>query len=166
MKTLVDRCRGVENTPASVATRSTPRANVAKFITFRSVADGDRQSDDAVVVSDEIGEPIGRFRTACVTAVLRAHGVKPEWKPYNWTALTPACQQAFKAINLHWHDLRHECASRLVERGVSLAQVRDLLGHASITTTERYDTRNWRTCRPRWSRSRAARRSTRRTQIA
>jgi len=26
-----------------------------------------------------------------------------------------------------------------VERGVPLAQVRDLLGHASITTTERYD---------------------------
>jgi hypothetical protein len=35
--------------------------------------------------------------------------------------------------------LRHEYASRLVERGVPLAQVRDLLGHASITTTERYD---------------------------
>ena len=35
--------------------------------------------------------------------------------------------------------MRHEYASRLVERGVPLAQVRDLLGHASITTTERYD---------------------------
>jgi hypothetical protein len=42
-------------------------------------------------------------------------------------------------INLHWHDLRHEYASRLVEHGVPLSQVRDLLGHASITTTERYD---------------------------
>jgi len=27
----------------------------------------------------------------------------------------------------------------VVEKGVPLAQVRDLLGHASITTTERYD---------------------------
>jgi hypothetical protein len=34
---------------------------------------------------------------------------------------------------------RHEYASRLVEKGVPLAQVRDFLGHASITTTERYD---------------------------
>src|SRR5881396_3281094 len=58
---------------------------------------------------------------------------------FNWTALTPACRQEFRRINLHWHDLRHEYASRLVERGVPLAQVRDLLGHASITTTERYD---------------------------
>jgi len=37
------------------------------------------------------------------------------------------------------HDLRHEYASRLVERGVPLSQVRDLLGRASIVTTERYD---------------------------
>jgi len=44
-----------------------------------------------------------------------------------------------RRINLRWHDLRHEYASRLVEKNVPLAQVRDLLGHASITTTERYD---------------------------
>ena len=42
-------------------------------------------------------------------------------------------------VNLRWHDLRHEYASRLVEKGVPLSQVRDLLGHASIVTTERYD---------------------------
>jgi site-specific recombinase XerD len=41
-------------------------------------------------------------------------------------------------VNLRWHDLRHEYASRLVEKGVPLSQVRDLLGHASIVTTERY----------------------------
>jgi hypothetical protein len=41
-------------------------------------AGGDRKPDDALVFSDGIGEPIGRFRTAWVTAVLKAHGVKPE----------------------------------------------------------------------------------------
>ncbi len=106
---------------------------------LRLDAEGEKKPDDALVYSDEAGEPIGRFRTAWVTAVLKAHGVKPEWKSYNWTALTPACRQHFRRINLRWHDLRHEYASRLVEKGVPLAQVRDLLGHASITTTERYD---------------------------
>ena len=38
-----------------------------------------------------------------------------------------------------FHDLRSEYASRLVELGVPLSQVRDLLGHCSIVVTERYD---------------------------
>jgi integrase len=41
--------------------------------------------------------------------------------------------------DLRFHDLRSEYASRLVERGVPLSQVRDLLGHGSIVVTERYD---------------------------
>jgi len=106
---------------------------------LRLDADNENKGAQALVFSDETSEPIGRFRTAWVTVVLKAHDIKPEWKSCNWTALTPACQQEFRRINLHWHDLRHEYASRLVERGVPLAQVRDLLGHASITTTERYD---------------------------
>jgi len=40
---------------------------------------------------------------------------------------------------VRFHDLRSEYASRLVERGVPLSQVRDLLGHCSIIVTERYD---------------------------
>ena len=106
---------------------------------LRLEADGTRKPDDALVFSDETGEPLGRFRTAWVTTVLKAHGIKPEWKSYNWTALTAECLAEFRRINLRWHDLRHEYASRLVEKNVPLAQVRDLLGHASITTTERYD---------------------------
>jgi integrase len=106
---------------------------------LRLDADNEKKPAEALVFSDEAGEPIGTFRTAWVTAVLKAHDITPEWRSYNWTALTPKCKEAFRRINLHWHDLRHEYASRLVERGVPLAQVRDLLGHASITTTERYD---------------------------
>ena len=102
-------------------------------------ADGAKKPDDALVFSDEAGEQVGRFRTAWVTAVLKAHGIKPAWKAYGWTALAPPCLAEFRRINLHWHDLRHEYASRLVEKGVPRAQVRDILGHASITTTERYD---------------------------
>jgi integrase len=74
-----------------------------------------------------------------VLASARRRGPGPKWRKGSYKDLKADCQQRFWEINLHWHYLRHEYASRLVERGVPLAQVRDLLGHASILTTERYD---------------------------
>ena len=73
-------------------------------------AEGKKKPEDAWVFSDETGEPVGSFRTAWVTAVLKAHNVAPVWKSYNWTALTPECHEEFRRINLRWHDLRHEYA--------------------------------------------------------
>ena len=40
--------------------------------------------------------------------------------------------------NFRIHDLRHTCASLAVSEGVSLEALRDLLGHSSVTVTERY----------------------------
>jgi integrase len=100
---------------------------------------GELKSDDVPVFSNEVGEPLKTFKKAWLVAVLKAHGFDPHWRKGAYKDLTNECQQRLREINLHWHDLRHEHASRLVERGVPLAQVRDLLGHASILTTERYD---------------------------
>ena len=37
-----------------------------------------------------------------------------------------------------WHTLRHTCASRLVNSGVDIVTVKELLGHSSISVTMRY----------------------------
>jgi integrase len=40
--------------------------------------------------------------------------------------------------DLHFHDLRHTFATRLIQNGVSLYIVQKLLGHKTIKMTERY----------------------------
>ena len=40
--------------------------------------------------------------------------------------------------HVRWHDLRHTCASLLVNAGVDLFTVGRILGHSSAATTERY----------------------------
>ncbi len=101
---------------------------------------GPREARRRAGLQQRGGEPLRLFHRRWQTLVLRAHGHTPTWSPrLNYQGLSDESQDAFRHINLHWHDLRHEYASWLVEQGVPLSQVRDLLGHASITTTERYD---------------------------
>lgn len=41
-------------------------------------------------------------------------------------------------VDANFHDLRHSCASLLINMGTPLEVVRDILGHTTVKTTERY----------------------------
>src|SRR6266478_8993847 len=53
------------------------------------------------------------------------------------TAWEGAVERA-KLVDFHFHDLRHTFASWAVQRGASLQEVKDLLGHHSLAMALRY----------------------------
>lgn len=80
-----------------------------------------------------------RQRTVPVVPALRP------WLEYvpldiNFEGLKSGFARARKkaGIDVNFHDLRHSCASLLINLGVPLEVVRDILGHTTVRTTERY----------------------------
>ncbi len=51
--------------------------------------------------------------------------------------LALACQKA-GITGVTWHTLRHTFASRLLDRGVDIVTVKELLGHSTVLVTMRY----------------------------
>jgi integrase len=76
-----------------------------------------------------------KFATSWGKVCLKANGINPSC-PKN--GFTRAQCEALQKIDLNWHDLRHECASRWLAKGVPLPTIQLLLGHSNIKTTMRY----------------------------
>jgi integrase len=79
-----------------------------------------------------IGDQVKNPKKTWETAVLKAHGHTPTWKG---TTLDADSRARYRAVDLHFHDLRHEGASRLLDQGWPLHHVQAMLGHADAKTT-------------------------------
>ncbi len=62
-----------------------------------------------------------------------------------WTSYDPEPETSFRTTcrkagikDFHPHDLRHTCAAWLVQAGVPIMEVRDLLRHTTVQVTEKY----------------------------
>jgi integrase len=86
-------------------------------------------------VFGDVGQQIENVKRAWETCVLKAHGHEPVWQK---TGLAPVSRGALKAIDLHFHDLRHEGASRLLEAGWPIHHVQEMFGHSSLEQTSTY----------------------------
>jgi integrase len=81
-----------------------------------------------------------------------AHGKKNDLVFYNYgtgkafidlsVELALACQKA-GITGVTWHTLRHTFATRLLDRGVDIMTVKELLGHSTVIVTMLYTPRIW-----------------------
>jgi integrase len=90
------------------------------------------------VFGDETGLKVANCKRAWETAVLKAHGHTPERTKHRGKGLAKGSRRTLDAIDLHFHDLRHEAGSRLLETGWPLHHVQQMLGHANISQTSTY----------------------------
>ena len=67
--------------------------------------------------------------------MLKAHDQEPEW---TGGKLSPASRERLQAIDLHFHDLRHEAGCRWLEAGWPIHHVQEMLGHANLSQTDTY----------------------------
>lgn len=88
-----------------------------------------------IPISDKMLEVLGRQQNETDYVFVN----KETKKPYTDIkhSFTNVLKQA-GITNFRFHDLRHTVATRLVEKGIDLVVVKEILGHADIQTTMRY----------------------------
>lgn len=94
----------------------------------------------AVHVLPNAIDALKKLKKLPLTSLVRVF-VNAEGKPLKDYELDRRWRKIRKAANLtdfHWHDLRHTCASILVQSGASLLMVGTVLGHKSPNMTMRY----------------------------
>jgi len=106
-----------------------PQGRLAPILKRRSAL-----GPNAFVFGSPAGELVSSFKTAWESLLLVANG-------HDTKRAKPGARvdrDKLRQIDLHWHDLRHEGACRLLADGVDIRTIQLMLGHADIKQTQRY----------------------------
>jgi integrase len=143
---LLDACRKSQNKALAdlveFALFTGVRQSEALGLTWDRV---DRATGSALLVDTKNGDPRTVHLNQNADAVL-ARRWSPDAKGLvfggrNWNGFRSAWETALRTArieNFRFHDLRHTFASWAVQRGATLQEVKDLLGHKTLAMTLRY----------------------------
>jgi integrase len=129
------RVRG-ENTKDKETRRLPISTRLAAVLEMAQTGPDGKKYSSGDYVFGVLGERVKRTKKAWETCVLRAHGHEPRWVTNG--KLCPESRAALHAIDLRFHDLRHEAGSRWLEGGWPIHHVKEMLGHANISQTDTY----------------------------
>jgi integrase len=83
--------------------------------------------------------PLSRKAVAVLVGLPRsAAGVVLDTSQNSVSCIWKRTVKALGILNLRWHDLRHEAASRLFEKGLHPLEVASITGHKSLSMLRRY----------------------------
>lgn len=74
----------------------------------------------------------------CALLFFGEAGRDGERRPYNFKKIWNGIKKNLGLADVHFHDLRHEAVSRLVEAGLSDQEVSAISGHKSMQMLKRY----------------------------
>ena len=97
---------------------------------------GEKFGRSEYVYGNAIGEKINSIDKAWTTTILRANKSTPTWNKKK--GLDVRSRARLRSIGLHFHDIRHEAASRWLELGMDLGVISNLLGHTTVAQTAAY----------------------------
>ena len=105
------------------------------------VRQGKGRKDRYVMLSEQLLAILRAYWKCARLQNILFPGPDPE-RPITVRSVQRACREAVRAVNLDSsvtvHTLRHSFATHLLEQGVDIRVIQDLLGHRHITSTTRY----------------------------
>jgi integrase len=125
--------------PGEITKTGKPRDVVVASDRMRAFLDTRRFAQFTFGQKD--GTQVSKFREEWEAALIATGIDKGHWSKE--TKVTPAGHRYKPWVrtrdgNLHWHDFRHEAASRMAENGVDAAFLMVQLGHRDLKTSQRY----------------------------
>jgi integrase/recombinase XerD len=92
----------------------------------------------AVKEESKPGPPMGSSSTSPTPSVFTSKSGRPLTRILLWSLVKKYCKRAALPQTVSPHTLRHSFATHLLAGGADLRTVQELLGHASIQTTQHY----------------------------
>jgi len=142
--------RTIYLTPNQVAKLADHCSEPVRAAVWIALLTGMRRGEICKLTQEDIGRDsltiqAGNTKTLRTRTVPIVPALKP-WLAHiplsvNFEGLKSGFRRAREAAGMphvRFHDLRHSCASILINAKVPLEVVRDILGHTSVKTTERY----------------------------
>jgi integrase/recombinase XerD len=100
-------------------------------------------AERSIFITQEAADELRRFRMAQRGSTDGDWIFQGRHPGRRWTSPGKAIRGAFARVGIYekrklTHAIRHTVATRMLQQGVDLETVRDVLGHADLTTTARY----------------------------